>query len=132
MLPELTLNTPQNTEVLAPSGIIKMIYNAQLDHLLALGQDRRVSFWSIPEKRVIKQLQASYEVEVNSFSLTTDGNLIVVGDESGEVKVFTYNNCQLVHIENVHSSGVSAIGVSPDNTLIITADDLGHMFFWRI
>ena len=57
---------------------------------------------------------------------------MIVGDETGEIKVFTYTDCRLVHIETLHSANVSAIGISPDNTTIITADDLGHIFFWGI
>ena len=66
------------------------------------------------------------------MSLSPDGELIVIGDSSGELKVFTYADCRLVHIETVHSAGISAIGISPDNTLIVTADEIGHMFFWRL
>ena len=43
------------------------------------------------------------------MALSSDGELVVVGDETGEVKVFTYADCRLVHIETVHSAGVSAI-----------------------
>ena len=107
-------------------------YNANLNQLLALGLDKRVTYWDLDRLQVIRQLQASYEVEVNSLALSQDGELIVIGDETGEVKVFTYADCRLVHIETVHSAGVSAISVSPDNTLIVTADEIGHMFFWRI
>ena len=71
-------------------------------------------------------------MEVNAIALSADGELIIVGDETGELKVFTYADCRLVHIENVHSAGISAVSCSPDNTLIVTADELGHMFFWRI
>ncbi len=66
------------------------------------------------------------------MALSADGELIVVGDSSGELKVFTASDCRLVHIETVHSAGISAIAISPDNTLIITADAIGHMFFWRL
>jgi len=57
---------------------------------------------------------------------------VIVGDETGEIKVFTYADCRLVHIETVHSASVSAIGVSPDNTTIVTADESGHIFFWGL
>lgn len=66
------------------------------------------------------------------MALSADGELIVVGDSYGELKVFTSIDCRLVHIETVHSAAISAIAISPDNTLIITADEIGQMFFWRL
>ena len=99
---------------------------------MTLGLDRRVSFWSIEQGKVARQLQAGVEVEVPCMALSPDGELIVIGDSSGELKVFTSTDCRLVHIETVHSAGISAISISPDNTLIITADEIGHMFFWRL
>ena len=66
------------------------------------------------------------------MGLSADSELTVVGDTSGELKVFTTVDCRLVHIETVHSAAISAIAISPDNTLIITADEIGHMFFWRL
>ena len=99
---------------------------------MTLGLDRRVTYWNLDQGKVLKQLQAGLEVDVPCMALSADGELIVVGDSSGELKVFTAADCRLVHIETVHSAGISAIAISPDNTLIITADAIGHMFFWRL
>ena len=64
--------------------------------------------------------------------MSADGQLIVVGDDAGEMKLFTYSDCRLIHLERVHTSPISAVCVSPDNTLILTADEYGQIFFWRI
>jgi WD40 repeat protein len=94
--------------------------------------DRRITYWDLERSKIMRQLQAGQEVDVPCMALSADGELIVVGDSSGELKVFTATDCRLVHIETVHSAGISAIAISPDNTLIITADEIGHMFFWRL
>lgn len=41
------------------------------------------------------------------------------------MKLFTYDDCRLIHVETVHQSAISAVSVSPDNTLILTADEQG-------
>lgn len=109
-----------------------MEYNERANELLALGQDHRVTYWDVKEMKSVRQLQAGFEVNINAFSVSPDGQLIIVGDETGEIKVFTYADCRLVHIETVHSAGVTALGVSPDNTSIISADDHGQIFFWGL
>jgi WD40 repeat protein len=56
----------------------------------------------------------------------------VTGDDKGELKLFTYDECSLIHLERVHTSAISSVSVSPDNALILTADEQGQIFFWRI
>jgi hypothetical protein len=56
----------------------------------------------------------------------------VVGDESGEMKLFTYEDCRLIHMDAPHFYSICALAVSPDNTLILTADENGQIFFWRL
>lgn len=111
---------------------MQLCVNEKQNQILTLGLDRRVTYWSLDQAKVIRQLQAGIDYEVPCMALSPDGSLIVVGDTSGELKVFTSVDCRLVHIETVHSAGISAIAISPDNTLILTADEIGHMFFWRL
>jgi WD40 repeat protein len=63
--------------------------------------------------------------------LSPEGSLIVVGDDTGEIKLFTYEDCKLIHVEQPHAFAISAVAVSPDNTLVITADESGHLMMWR-
>ena len=114
------------------TGILSMQYFEGRNQLYTLGLDKRVSYWDMARGQISKQLQAGQEVDVPCMAMSMDGELIVVGDSSGELKVFTAVDCRLVHIETVHSAGISAIAISPDNTLIVTADEIGHMFFWRL
>ncbi len=64
--------------------------------------------------------------------MSPDGNLIAVGDDLGEMKLFTYQDCQLIHLEQPHYAGISCVAISPDNTLVLTADETGHILFWRV
>jgi len=68
---------------------------------------------------------AGIDTEVKSFALSQDGALIVVGDDTGELKLFTYGECRLIHIENVHAGPISAVKISHDNLVIMSADIYG-------
>lgn len=113
----------------SPSGslqsVTKMVFNSQANELLALSIDKRVTYWSVNDKKITKQLQAGLESEVNALEVSPDGQLIVVGDDSGEMKLFTYDDCRLIHMDAPHFYSVCALAVSPDNTLILTADENG-------
>jgi len=64
--------------------------------------------------------------------VSPDGQLIVVGNHEGEMKLFTYVDSRMIHYETVHAATITAVAVAPDNTLILTADAAGQIFFWRI
>ncbi len=66
------------------------------------------------------------------MSLSPDGQLICVGDDVGEMKLFTYEDCRLIHLDQPHATSISAVAISPDNTLVLTADETGHILFWRV
>jgi WD40 repeat protein len=70
-----------------------MEYNSKTNELLALGLDKRITYWSINEQKLVKQLQAGFGADINSMSMSPDGQLIVVGDDIGEMKLFTYQDC---------------------------------------
>ena len=71
---------------------------------------------------MLTQLQADFEADLTAISISPDGTLILLGNELGEMKLFTAEDHRLIHFETVHSSGISAVAISPDNTLILTAD----------
>lgn len=48
-----------------------------------------------------------------------------MGNEQGEMKLFTYEDSRLIHFETAHANGITAVAISPDNTLILTADNVG-------
>lgn len=102
-----------------------MQYNSALNELVTLGTDRRLTFWSIEKQKIITQLQADSEADLTSISISPDGQLILLGNEQGEMKLFTAQDHRLIHYETVHSASVTSVAISPDNTLILTGDGNG-------
>jgi hypothetical protein len=58
-----------------------MLYNSMANEILTLGLDLRVTYWSMAQRSISKQLQAGFEVEVTAIAISQDGKLIVTGDE---------------------------------------------------
>ena len=102
-----------------------MGYNSSLNELVTLGLDRRLTFWSIEKRKMITQLQADFEADLTSISISPDGQLILLGNEQGEMKLFTAQDHRLIHYETAHAGSLTATAISPDNTLILTGDSNG-------
>ena len=132
LTPIVTLQQPHIQKNKLNLSMITMDFDIASNELLILGQDRHIKYWSLKDKCLTKKLQADEDAEVTSMAVSPDGHLIVVGNAAGEMKLFTYEDFRLIHVETVHSGAVTAASISPDNTLILTADNKGQIFFWRI
>lgn len=87
-----------------------------------MGTDKRLTLWSVESKKIVTQLTENLDQDLTSISISSDGQLIVAGSDTGEMKLFTYSESRLIHYETVHSAPLTQVTVSPDNTLILTAD----------
>ena len=105
-------------------------YNHSKNELFTLGADKHVTIWSLVTNRVEAQLTT--EDFVSTFTISPDSQLTLVGTEQGEMKLYTSDDARLIHFETAHAAPITAVAFSPDNTLILTADATGHIFFWRI
>ena len=87
--------------------MLGLTYNYQGNVLVSCGKDRKLSFWDMTQYRLYRQIQASYDGDLNQVSMSPD--LVAVADDNGEVKVFHFGNGKLIHLVNGHSCPVTAI-----------------------
>ena len=57
---------------------------------------------------------------------------IAVADESGEVKVFHFDNGQLIYLSRGHSFPITAAQISPDGKVIVSGDSQGGIMIWKV
>lgn len=77
-------------------------------------------------------VQASYEGDLNALSLSLDCQMIAVADESGEVKIFGFDDGKIMYLSSGHSSPVTSVQISPDAKIVISGDTTGSVIIWRI
>ena len=70
-------------------GVVSLQYNSVTDELMLLGTDKKLTFLSVQTQKVVSQLQADVDSEPTSIAISPDGQLIVVGNDQGEMKLFT-------------------------------------------
>jgi len=130
------INTAQMDSSSAPS-IVSLAYHPQRNVLISCGgkDERRLTFWDLnqTQPKVIKVIQATYEGELCSMSLRNDNQGLAVADDSGEVKLFNYEDGRLLKLSNNgHAASVTALQVSPDNKLIVSGDATGGLILWDL
>jgi WD40 repeat protein len=119
----------------AVAPIIGLAYSPQKNILLSCGgrDDRKITFWDLNSGRAFRFIQATYGGELKSLSLRSDGQSVVVSDDSGEIKLFNFEDGKLLKLSNNgHAASVSAIQVAPNSSKLISGDVHGGLFMWNL
>lgn len=95
--------------------------------------DRRLTFWDLNMYRPFRIIQATYEGELRAISVRNDGKSVTVSDDSGEIKIFNFDDGKLLRLtNNGHATSVTSVAVSPDNKKLISGDLQGGLMIWDI
>ncbi len=57
---------------------------------------------------------------------------MAIADESGEVKVISFETGRIVGIGAGHGASCGSVVVSPDSKLVVSGDASGGIFIWNL
>ena len=66
------------------------------------------------------------------MSLSLDCEMIAVADDSGEVKIFGFEDGKIMYLSSGHSSPITSVTISPDAKTVISGDASGSVIIWKI
>jgi WD40 repeat protein len=70
---------------------------------------------------------------LTSLCLNELSHEIAVGDEAGEIKIFSNLDGKLVYLDQIsHGAPVTSLAYSPDGDRLVSGDDLGRILIWKI
>ena len=115
------------------NGVINMVYISVSNCIACIDLDRKVSYISLENCTIEKQLQAAYDGQLTSIALSEIRHEIAVGDENGEVKIFSNLDGKLLYLDHMsHGAPVTSLSYSPDGAKLISGDHFGKILIWRI
>ena len=110
-----------------------MVYISVSNQLACIDQCRKVSYLNLDQMQIEKQLEASYDGQLTTICLNELKHEIAVGDDSGEIKLFSNLDGKLVHLDQTsHSSQITSLTFSPDGTKLISGDQHGKILQWSV
>ena len=92
--------------------VISLSYVEAKNTLISCGgrDDRRLTFWDMNQHKPYRIIQATYEGELKAMSAKPDSRSIAVSDDSGEIKIFNFDDGKLLRLtNNSHASSITAI-----------------------
>ncbi|MEL6408463.1 MAG: TIR domain-containing protein [Chloroflexota bacterium] len=115
---------------LAHTGTVRWIHMDEAGtRLLSSGEDERVVLWDIDESSsTYGTILYELAIEgINASALTSDGELALMGTESGEFSLWIPEFDTIATVEYVHTASLNVIAISPDNLRAVAGADDGTL-----
>ena len=107
------------------------LYFPDESQILTAGSDRKITYWDTVSATAIRIIDGSKD-EINTMAISADGGLFVSSGEDKIVKVLVYDEGREVFQGTGHSGGIKKVTISPDQSTIISVDDVGAILVWEM
>jgi WD40 repeat protein len=91
----------------------------------------QVSYWEAFDGSLIREIEASQSDAINGLDITQDGKFFVIGGSDMMVKVYRYEEGDLVYAGIGHSTDINKIKISPDQKKLVSVSSEGAIFVWN-
>lgn len=110
-----------------------VMYHPDESQFLTCGSDRKLSYWDASDGKQIRVLEGS-EQEINALDITErkGGDIFVSGGNDRLVRLWNYDQGNLLAIGRGHSGSISRLRISPDGTKVISVGGEGGIFIWNL
>jgi WD40 repeat protein len=121
----------RNQVLFAPSFFQAICYYPDESQLITSGTDRKVAYWEAFDGSLIREIDASQSDTINGLDITADGAYFVIGGGDKIIKVYRYEEGDVLAIGVGHSTDVTRVRVSPDQKRIVSVSSEGAVFIWN-
>ena len=114
------------------SGLLDLVY-MYATHSVAVIDSTKIQVLSLDQLEITHSIQATYDGGLTSICYNGQRNEVAVGDQGGEIKIFSTRDGSLIHIDKQnHCVAITALGYSPDGNKLVTGDSQGKLLLWRV
>eukprot|EP01001_Neometanema_parovale_P010334 NODE_656_length_2219_cov_67.693702_g626_i0.p1 GENE.NODE_656_length_2219_cov_67.693702_g626_i0~~NODE_656_length_2219_cov_67.693702_g626_i0.p1 ORF type:complete len:645 (-),score=144.07 NODE_656_length_2219_cov_67.693702_g626_i0:285-2162(-) len=107
-------------------------YFSDESQILTTGSDRKITYWDSYECSAIRELEGSKAGEINTLSISPNGEHFVCGGVDKILKLWSYDEGSVTSIGLGHSGNITKARFSPDGTHIVSVGDEGGIFIWKV
>lgn len=121
------------TQVMFASSFFKAAaFHPDEAQVLSCGTDRKICFWDAYDGAAIRELELLEGCSANSIALFADGEMFVSGGEDRLVKLWSYDEGEVIATGTGHSYPIAKVAVSPDQSEIVSVGEDGGVFIWDV
>ena len=105
----------------------QLIYHPDENQILTTGTDKTITYWDIIDIAEIRSIDG----EINTVSMCKSVEFFISAGEDKEIKIWEYDNANLLWKDNGHSTGINKIAISPNQEYIISIRQDGSIFIFE-
>lgn len=121
----------RNQVLFAPSFFKAVCYYPDESQLLTSGTDRKVAYWEAFDGSLIREIEGSQSDSINGLDISANGKYFVIGGSDKHVKVYEYEEGDVIFTGIGHSTDIIQVRISPDQKSIVSSDASGAIFSWK-
>lgn len=106
-------------------------YNGDETQIITSGTDRKIGYWECFDGSGIRELEGAKTGAVNAMDISPDGEYFVTGGDDKLLKVWTYNQGEVVAVGMGHSATITRIKICPNRKFITSVSEDGAILIWK-
>ncbi|KAI8910144.1 WD40-repeat-containing domain protein [Gorgonomyces haynaldii] len=122
----------RNQVLFAPSFFKCVSYFPDESQILTSGTDRKVAYWEAFDGSLIRELDASQSDAINGMDISSNGKLFVIGGSDKLVKVYRYEEGDVMSVGIGHSTDITRVRIAPNDQTVVTVSTDGAVFQWQM
>lgn len=106
-------------------------YGAKECQIITGGTDRKVGYWECCDGKGIRELEGSKSGSINAMDVSPDQNYFVTGGDDKLLKVWTYEDGEVIFVGIGHSAPIKKAKICPNQRYIVSVSADGAILVWR-
>lgn len=115
----------------APTVFRSVMFHPDESQLLTTGSDRKITYWDASDCTAIRVMEGSTE-EIMTLDAQSSGVMFASGGQDRLVKVWRYDEGDVVATGSGHSGAVNRVRIAPDSTILVSVGEEGAVFIWKM
>lgn len=124
------LNHRRTQAMFAQTMFKSALYHPDESQILTCGSDRKLTYWDAFDGNAIRILEASQH-QINALDVDYEGDCFVAAGNGCQVKVFSYDEGELVATGEGHSGHINSVRIAPDQRTMVSVGEEGAIFVWK-
>lgn len=110
----------------------QVLYHPDESQLITTGSDRKITYWDTFDGQAIRMLDGSEDGEVNALAITEQGEHFASGGEDQVLRIWSYDEGNVIYTGVGHSSSITKLAFSPDQRTLVSVGAEGSVLMWSV
>lgn len=110
-------------------GLVLTPDNSQI---LTTGSNKKITYWDLIDEQDLRSVDGALDGGLTTLDIFESGEHFVSAGEDKEVKIWTYDECDVVYSGVGHSKTINKVRIAPNQQFIVSVAEDGSIYFWDV